>query len=144
MGPGSKMCSLNENYSHWLMGSGTIRRDGLVGGSLSLWGVGFEVSYAQGILSVTYNSLPISCRSIHRSQVLLQKYHVYLPTWFHYNNGLILCNCRPEAIKHLLLQELLWSLSLHSNRNPNSDSHIIIFSWNMKSRLSSSKKSTKK
>lgn len=72
--------SLNENGSYRPIGCGTIRRDGLVGGNMSLLEVGFEVSYAQDILSVTHNSLSISCRSIHRSQVLLQKCHVYLPT----------------------------------------------------------------
>jgi hypothetical protein len=37
---------LNEHSSHRLIGSGTIRRCGLAGGSVSLW-VGFEVSNVQ-------------------------------------------------------------------------------------------------
>ena len=30
----------------WPIGSGTVRRCGLAGGSVPLWGAGFEVSYA--------------------------------------------------------------------------------------------------
>ena len=68
---------LNENGSHRLLGSGTIRRCGLVGGSVSLW-VGFEVLDVQARPRVSLSSccLPIQMEN---SQLLLQ-HHACLYT----------------------------------------------------------------
>ena len=46
-----------ENGPHRLIGSGTVRMCGLVGGSVSL-GLGFEVSDAQGRPSVALSLMP--------------------------------------------------------------------------------------
>jgi hypothetical protein len=55
---------LNKNVPHrlmclnaWPIGSGTIRRCGLVGGSVSLYGVGLKASYVQALPSVVHSLL---------------------------------------------------------------------------------------
>ena len=51
------MAPIDVCLNIWPTGIGTIRRCGLVGGSVSLWGVGFEVSYVQAILNVAHTLL---------------------------------------------------------------------------------------
>jgi hypothetical protein len=71
----TKCGSLNKNGPHGPLGSGTIRRYGLIGGVL-LRGVGFEVSYAQAMPSVAFFSCLPTCHhaSCHEDNEPLKLY----------------------------------------------------------------------